>query len=265
MASRLDWNLYGGYQWKAYDAPREGTGTPTSTRAVSAGQLPAPPAFDEGFSALYVGMDVGMDTRGQRLRTAAHVPSEFEHRSGTGVALGARFRLHEGLRSTQAAEGYARAVPRWIDYSGSVEGTLDLTGTQRRLEVELVAAFADPLPDAGAVPFSEQIWLGGPHPLRGFRDHRLLDRSATVATLTYRWPVWTYLDGNIHYAVGNVFGAHLAGFDTRLLRSSFGIGVSSASPNDNPFEALLAFGTQPFDYGGNVESVRVVFGTGAGL
>jgi hypothetical protein len=68
----------------------------------------------------------------------------------------------------------------------------------------------------------------GSHPLRGFRDHRLLERSAAVSTLTCRWPIRVYLHGNLHYAVGNVFGEHLAGFEPRLLRSSFGLGLSSA-------------------------------------
>jgi hypothetical protein len=86
-----------------------------------------------------------------------------------------------------------------------------------------------------------------------------------VTTLTYRWPIWVYLDGNLHYAVGNVFGEHLAGVDARLLRSSFGIGVSSATSSDNPFDALLAFGTRPFEAGGGVENVRFVFGTSAGF
>ena len=257
LAPNLGWNVYGGHQWKTYrPAPGEALASP--------GLEPAP-AFDDGFSALYVGVGLGLDTRRPRLTPAPRAPSDFEHRSGTGIALDARFDLHEGLRPRRAAEGQARAVPRWIDYGASLQGTVDLTGTQRRLGAELAVAFADPLPGAGEVPFSELVWLGGAHPLRGFHDHRLLDRSAAVGTLTYRWPIWVYLDGNLHYALGNVFGEHLAGFDAGLLRSSFGVGASSASASGNPFEALLAFGTRPLQEGGGVESVRFVFGTGSGM
>jgi hypothetical protein len=68
----------------------------------------------------------------------------------------------------------------------------------------------------------------------------------------------------LHYAVGNVFGSHLDGFELGLLRSSFGIGVSSPDAGD-PFEAMVAFGTETFAEGGGIEHVRLVFGTSAGL
>lgn len=265
IAPRLEWTAYGGHQWKAYEPGLSSVGKPALSEAIASGQLDAPPALDEGFSTLYAGLGLALDTRGRRLTPAPNDVSDFEHQSGTGVGLDARVRLNEGLRSTRARDGDAGGIPRWLAYGGSLEGTLDLTGTQRRLEAALAVAFADALPGAAPVPFSELVWLGGPHPLRGFRDHRLLDRSAAVSTLTYRWPIWVYLDGNLHYAVGNVFGEHLAGFEPRLLRSSFGLGVSSAGSPDNPFEALLAFGTRAFHDGGGVESVRFVFGTSAGF
>jgi hypothetical protein len=240
IAPRFEWTAYGGHQSKGYEPGLASVGKPALGEAIASGQLDAPPALDEGFSTLYAGLALALDTRGRRLTPAPNDVSDFEHQSGTGVGLDARVRLNEGLRSTRAR-------------------------TQRRLEAALVVAFADALPGAAPVPFSELVWLGGPHPLRGFRDHRLLDRSAAVSTLTYRWPIWVYLDGNLHYAVGNVFGEHLAGFEPRLLRSSFGLGVSSAGSPDNPFEALLAFGTRAFHDGGGVESVRLVFGTSAGF
>ena len=265
LAPRVEWRAFAGHQWKAYQPRLASVGKPALSDAIASGQLDAPPALDGGFSTLYAGIGVALDNRGRRLMPAPHEPSDFEHRSGTGVALDARVRFNEGLRSTRAAEGDPRETPRWLAYGGSLEGTVDLTGTQRRLEAALHVAFADALPGAGPVPFSELVWLGGSHPLRGFRDHRLIDRSATVATLTYRWPIWVYLDGDLHYAVGNVFGEHLAGLEPELLRSSFGIGASTASSSDNPFEALLAFGTRPFQDGGGVESVRIVLGASADL
>ncbi|HTV25559.1 MAG TPA: hypothetical protein VMG12_42980 [Polyangiaceae bacterium] len=261
----LEGTLYAGHLWKAYQPGLASVGKPALSEAIASGQLDAPPALEDGFSTLYAGLGIALDTRGRRLTPSPHEVSDFEHRSGSGLGVDARVRMNQGLRSTRAAAGDARATPRWLAYGGSLDATLDLTGTQRRLDATLAVAFADALPGAGAIPFSELVWLGGAHPLRGFRDHRLVDRSAAVGTLTYRWPIWVYLDGNLHYAVGNVFGAQLAGFEPELLRSSFGIGVSSAASSDNPFEALLALGTRPFQDGGGVESVRFVFGTSAGF
>lgn len=169
-----------------------------------------------------------------------------------------------GLYGTRALPGDVRRLPDWLDYGSSLTGTLDLTGTRRNLELEADVRFTDPLPSDNAVPFTEQASLGGARPLRGFVERRLLDRSAAAATLRYRWPVWQSFDGDLHYAVGNVFGEHLRGFDPGLLRASFGLGLNTVGGTNNPFEMLLAFGTRTFEAGGGIESVRVVFGTGGG-
>jgi hypothetical protein len=97
--------------------------------------------------------------------------------------------------------------------------------------------------------------------LRGFGSRRLIDRSASVATLRYRWPVWNQLDGMLHYAVGNVFGPQLRDFGVSQLRASFGAGIATATQSDQFFEILLAFGTETFEAGGAVESTRLAIGT----
>jgi outer membrane protein assembly factor BamA len=136
-----------------------------------------------------------------------------------------------------------------------------VTGTQRRLELELYTAFTEPLSGAGDVPFAEQVSLGGARPLRGFGSRRLIDRSAAVATLRYRWPVWAALDGVLHYAVGNVFGPELRGLGLSHLRASFGAGITTVTDPDQSFEVLVAFGTETFEAGGAVESTRLTAGT----
>jgi hypothetical protein len=110
------------------------------------------------------------------------------------------------------------------------------------------------------VPFTELVSLGGSRPMRGFLERRLLDRSAIVATLSYSYPIWTVLDGSVHYAVGNVFGEHLDQFDLRLLRHSFGIGFRGTARRDHVFEALLAFGTDTIYQGADLDTVRLVIG-----
>ncbi|MET0414177.1 MAG: hypothetical protein ABW217_22900, partial [Polyangiaceae bacterium] len=166
-----------------------------------------------------------------------------------------------GLEKSRASTVEPGRLPEWIKYGASAGASADLTGSRRTLDLITTLDLADPLPGDNPIPFTELVSLGGNQPLRAFRAGRLLDRSATSATLTYRWPIWVYLDGAVHYAVGNVFGPHLDGFRPGLLRSSFGIGIDSAGSSDQPFEVLLAFGTAPFEEGARVESLRFVFGT----
>jgi hypothetical protein len=86
-----------------------------------------------------------------------------------------------------------------------------------------------------------------------------------VAQLSYRWPIWVWLDGAIHYEVGNVFGKHLEDFDPRLLRQSFDFGFAASGARDHTFELLLGFGTETFDQGADVDTFRFVFGSTAGF
>ena len=79
--------------------------------------------------------------------------------------------------------------------------------------------------------------------MRGFFPGRLVDRSAAVATVRYRWPIWVWLDGSLQAAVGNVFDEHLDGFKPSLLRFSSAIGVESIGTPDNSVE-ILCFGDQ---------------------
>jgi hypothetical protein len=97
--------------------------------------------------------------------------------------------------------------------------------------------------------------------MRGFLEGRLRDRSASVALLEYSWPVWVWLDGSLHYAVGNVFGEHLSGWDVSRLRSSFGIGIQSNRAQDTPFQLLLALGTRSFENSSTIDSVRIAVGS----
>ena len=117
----------------------------------------------------------------------------------------------------------------------------------------------------GAIPFPDQVSLGGRTLMRGFVRNRLIDRSAAVATLQYTWPVWVYLDGVLTLAAGNVFGSHFDGFDVKLARLSSGIGVRSNGDRDTGFEAMFAVGTEPLDQKFTVNSFRVVVGSHHGF
>jgi hypothetical protein len=92
----------------------------------------------------------------------------------------------------------------------------------------------------------------------GFWWGRLVDRSAAVATAEYRWPIAPFLDGSMQAAVGNVFGEHLDGFEPSLLRFSGAVGVTTVSAPDSAIQFLVGFGTETFEHGGQVDSIRVV-------
>ena len=249
-----------GHEWWQFD-PTAGDDEDSIARAILNGRFAAPPALEDGVMALSAGGRIDFDSRRGRLFRKPRLASDYEHVSGSGLTFGTHVLQHVGLRATRADPTYAERLPVWISYGATTSGTLDLTATQRRLELELYAFFVDPMPGAGDVPFSHLASLGGSRPMRGFGQRRLIDRSAAVATLRYLWPVWTLLDGTLHASLGNVFGAHLEGFELARLRASFGIGLASATASDHPFELLIAFGTESLENGARIENTRLTAGT----
>ena len=178
---------------------------------------------------------------------------------GSGVRLAVRGEHDSALTLGRSDR------PSWVKYGATVGGYVDASGQQRVVSLSVIADFADPLRAADAIPFTEQVGLGGDRPMRGFREGRLIDRSSLVAEVEYQWPVWVWLDGSLNYSVGNVFGRHLEGFDLELLRQSLGIGVRATGTRSNPFEVLVAMGTKPFRDGGGLDSVRFVVGASSGF
>ena len=101
--------------------------------------------------------------------------------------------------------------------------------------------------------------------MRGFYPGRLRDKSAAVLTAKYRWPIWVWLDGSLQTAVGNVYGDHLEQFSVGRSRLSTALGIESVGSRDSSFELLVGFGTETFDHGGQVDSVRVLIGSNRGF
>jgi outer membrane protein assembly factor BamA len=150
-----------------------------------------------------------------------------------------------------------------VRYSGALGGFYDLNDHGRVIGLWAAAALADPL--HGTVPFTELATLGGPEAMRGFVPGRLYGRSAAALTLQYRWPVWVQLDGSIQLSVGNVFDKHFEDFKPDLLRFSAAIGVESAGANANAIEILFGVGSEAFRHGGQITSLRFIFGTHYGF
>ena len=223
-----------------------------------------PPGFAEGYLVSRVGFDFSFDTR-ERLNQYEGPASDHVNPTGTGLKVAPRGELGIGLTETAAPSDPDGATrPMWVRYGGTLGGFLDLYN-QRVLGLQMILDFVDPLRSDGQIPFTELISLGGSRPMRGFLQNRLLGRSSAVAQLSYRWPIWIWLDGAVHYEVGNVFGERLEGFDPRLFRQSFDFGFAASGARDHTFELLLGFGTETFDQGGDVDAFRFVFGSTAGF
>jgi hypothetical protein len=155
----------------------------------------------------------------------------------------------------------------WIRYGGTASGFLDLNRHQRVINLSVAAQFADPLGDR-PIPFTELASLGGDGPMRGYFSRRMLDRSAASAALHYVWPIGPWLGGDIEAAVGNVFGEHLQSFRPDLLRFSGDIGITTVGnvgAGAYPIEAIVGIGSETFQQGGTIDSVRVTLSVNHGF
>jgi len=235
-------------------------GDPSLQRALDRGVIAEPAGLADGYALFRHGLVATLDTRPSRGPEGPILGENFVAPPGSGVKLELRAEHAGGLREES---GGGRV--HFLRYGATLGGFVDLTARQRVIGLQLITDFADPVGDAPAIPFTELISLGGDRPLRGFLPGRLRDRSALAARFSYSWPVWVWVDGAVHYSVGNVFGEHLDGFDPELLRSSFGIGLQSTGTRDHVFEVLVAAGTETFQDGGAVENLRLVFGATSGF
>jgi hypothetical protein len=238
------------------DAATGCCGDPTLDWSVRSGRLAAPPGI-HGYTVLRQSMLLELDSRKDRFPQRSELGEDYPSPSGTGVQLDLHAANSSGqLRGPVPAGADSRRLD-WVNYGAMLGGYVDLTGKQRTLGLQLFADFAEPL-TGSAIPFTEQVSLGGARPLRGFLERRLVDRSAVAARLSYTWPVWVWLDGELAYEVGNVFGTQLRGFDAALLRSSYGLGLRAADRRDHAIELLVACGSRTFRDGAGLESLRLL-------
>lgn len=217
---------------------------PSIPVSLANGLFASPPGYRRGkYATVYQRAELTVDSREPRPedQSGFRVELEVEHDSDT-----------------------ARSRNNWIRYGGSVGGFVDIK-SNRTISLSLTTLFVDPITRGTEVPFTEQIVLGGNGPMRGYLYGRLVDRSAAIGTLKYRWPIWVFLDGTLQVAAGNVFGPQLGNFKPSLLRLSSAIGVESVGSADHTFEFLAGFGTETFADGADVNSFRLLFGTNRGF
>ena len=214
---------------------------PTVAQRVENGELSEPPGFGVNTTAAEVGAMVVLDTRS---------PEPYTNRSGVRIGVSA-------APAVDVTRGFDRS---WIHYGGLLEGSWDVTGRGRVLSLGVFAAFADPL-GSEEVPFNELVTVGGTEPFAGFLNGRLRDRSAVAAQLSWRWPVYAWIDGVAAVGFGNVFGKRLQDFRWDSLRLSADVGVRTAAAfGRSNFQIVFGLGSEPFSQGLRITSYRLALG-----
>jgi hypothetical protein len=216
-------------------------GDPSLDTRLARGEAMRPPGYDEPYTTAYGNLVLALDTRRPR-------PDP-----GDGVFLHARVRPSVDLGNPRS----------WIAYGGAVGGAVDLTGHRRTLRLQLGLDFVDSI-SGDSIPFLEYPMLGGEQ-MPGFVAGWMTDRSTAAAQLGYTWPIWLGLDAQTRVTIGNAFGAHLDGFAARRLRLSGDVGVTTSSGADQGFELLVGVGTETFEQGAGIASVRVTVGSRRGF
>jgi hypothetical protein len=77
--------------------------------------------------------------------------------------------------------------------------------------------------------------------------------------------VWLGLDAQTRFTVGNAFGEHLDGLAPRKLRMSGDLGFTTSAAHDQGFEILVGLGSETFEQGAQITSVRVTVGSRRGF
>ena len=160
--------------------------------------------------------------------------------------------LAEGARNLDPGGG------TWLKLGGAAGWFVDVSGSQHVIGLSVLVEVAESL--SGDIPFTELPRLSGDRPMRGFVGSFLIGDSALVTWLDYSWPIWSFIDGTAHVALGNVFGPRFDDFDPGDLRLSAGFGLAAVRHRDHLFEFMIGFGTKAIDDGPRPEALRLIIG-----
>ena len=154
-----------------------------------------------------------------------------------------------------------RSDANWLHYGGSLVAFKRLDNRHRMITLGVNTSFIYQEGQV-AVPFHELAGNDETNGLIGFKERRVIGESIIASTFEYKWPVWVYMDGVLHYSVGNAFGANLNGFDFGKLRQSVAFGLRQTASFGPYFNFLVGLGSNSFDDGGDFNEVRIVIGAG---
>ena len=156
---------------------------------------------------------------------------------------------------------------RFVRYGGEAAGFWDITGLNHVLALRLYAELLERVGGAH-VPLTERIALGGGEHLRGFLEGRLRGDSAMVATLDYRYPIWSFLDANLFVSVGNAFLGRFDELHFKRMMMNWGLALRTNTSRNVSLDILVALGTNRFDQWEDnfrVDNVRATFGINQGF
>lgn len=211
----------------------------STVERVLEGRLPELPArFEDGYTMLHYGLEAILDSRPNR-------PAP-----GSGAMV--RGYVEHGFDLVDRDRG------SWLRYGFSVGGHVDLSGHSQVLSLTASAELIETL--EGEIPFTELVDISGRQAMRGFRTGQLVGESAATLVLQYSWPLWIFLDAVAHVAVGNVFGPRLEDFEAADLRMSFGVALAVVRSLEHAFDLTVAWGTDRFGDGGDVQQWRLSLG-----
>jgi hypothetical protein len=214
---------------------------PSIDTRIASGDLMTPPGYRDPYTTVHARVDLSLDTRRPRPEPGSGYYLQLEAQPSVDV---------QGSRS-------------WIEYGGVAGGALDLTGRRRTLRLQLALDFVDRM-TGDSIPFTEYASFDR-ELLPGFLPGWLIGRSTAAAQLGYTWPVWLGLDAQARFTVGNAFGARLDGFAADKLRMSGDVGFTTSTARDQGFELLFGLGTETFEQGAGITSVRVTLGSRRGF
>ena len=157
----------------------------------------------------------------------------------------------------------------FVRFGGEAAGFWDFSDLNHVLSMRLYAEGIETIGEA-EIPFTELILLGGNERMRGFLLGRFRGESAVVATIDYRYPVWSLLDANLFLSFGGAFDKRFKDFRWDRLFMSWGLGLRTSYSRDSSFDLIVAFGSneakQWNDGGGfEVDHIRFVFGVNHGF
>jgi len=186
-----------------------------------------------------------------------------------------RIELELGQRLTRPEEWYGgrimafgqynkridRSDGNWTHYGGSLVGFKRIDNRHRIFTLSLSASFVEKKGEID-IPFHELPANDGRDSFLGFKRRRIIGDSIISSSFEYKWPIWAYSDGILHYSVGNSFGSNLNGFDFGRLKQSIAFGLRQTASSGPQFNFLIGLGSNTFDQGGDFKEGRFVIGGG---